>query len=146
MIKYEKEKKPKFQQPVVTQAPVPQPVSIDYDSLLTSSQIQDAIDYDSLLIPSETQTPVPQPAPIDYDSLKVPAKSQQVGTSTDVTTQTTTTTQEVGGRSRQAAAAKGDAELRKFDKRVNDMLMAGSQMCIQGFGYAVDQQRLPPTR
>ncbi|KAK5124967.1 hypothetical protein LTR85_001157 [Meristemomyces frigidus] len=87
--------------------------------------------------PAIAQTPATQPAPIDYNSLKVtlPSGSQQQAnaSTTNVATQTTTTTQSGGGQYRQAAAAKGDAQLQKFDEKVNKMLIDASSMCWLGY-------------
>lgn len=84
-------------------------------------------------------TPAPQPAAsaLDYNSLKVappPVKEMPRSSSTNITTEAVSRT-EIGGRSRQAAAAKGDAELQRFDQRVTQMLKEASSICMMGYPY-----------
>ncbi|KAK5126885.1 hypothetical protein LTR08_004552 [Meristemomyces frigidus] len=86
--------------------------------------------------PAVIQALAPQPPTIDYDALKVkalPETKQQTSTKTEVTKRTKAKV--TGGQHRQAAAAKGAKQLKRFDEEVNRMLVAGSSMCPAAFRY-----------
>lgn len=95
-----------------------------------ANQLQSSIDYTQL----QLQLPSTQPQPtVDYTKLIQTPSSQQ---NSNTTTTSTNTLLEQGGQARQSAAAKGDAELRRFDKTVQEMLMsASSSACPFGFKY-----------
>lgn len=84
---------------------------------------QPRFDYTSI----QQQAPPPQPA-FDYTQIAqmtpTPQPAQQIQQASSSQTTTTTTTTEMGGQARQAAAAKGEAELKRFDQTVVEKLAA----------------------
>jgi len=98
------------------------------------------MDYTSLM--EAAPEPSPQPVSPDYTAMMrqapLPTPAQQQSDSTVATTTTTTETMNasLGGQARQAAAAQGEAELKRFDQNVQTLLMSASRSaCPRGFRY-----------
>ncbi|EMC99502.1 hypothetical protein BAUCODRAFT_144914 [Baudoinia panamericana UAMH 10762] len=89
------------------------------DPSYAQSNMQQGTEYQAL------KAPKPQP-----ETKKAPRKSKKTTTTT-----TTTMTQVTGGKARRKAAAKGEAELHRFDEEVKRMLVQASGICVAGFPY-----------